>query len=152
MSTLYEQSIVSHSPQETQKIAKHLITSLSGGVVLALYGELGSGKTCFVQGIAEGLGVSVPVTSPSFILINEYRGTRRRLYHADLYRIKTIHEVLSIGLQECMESDAVIAIEWAKHVEEIIPLDAIRIYFDFLEDCNARCLRFTSKKILPQIA
>lgn len=152
MSTFYEQSIVSHSPQKTQKIAEHLISSLSGRVVLALYGELGSGKTCFVQGIAEGLGVHLPVTSPSFIIINEYQGTQRRLYHADLYRIKTIREVLSIGLQEYMESDAVTAIEWAERIEGIIPPDAIRIYFEFLEDCNARYLRFVSKRILPQVA
>jgi tRNA threonylcarbamoyladenosine biosynthesis protein TsaE len=151
MNTLYEQILVSHSPQETQSIGERLITSLDGGVVLALYGELGSGKTCFVQGIAEGLGIFLPVTSPTFVLVNEYRGTRH-LYHVDLYRIKTIDEAFSIGLQEYIESEAVTAIEWADRIEEIIPSDAIRVYFEFQEDSNARRVKIASKRVLPKIA
>ena len=106
--------ITTHSVTETQKLGHTLGSRLEPAFVIALNGELGSGKTAFVQGLAKGLDVSDKyyITSPTFTLINEYPG-RHRLFHVDLYRIEYISELEDIGLDEVLHQDAVIAIEWA---------------------------------------
>ena len=106
--------ITTHSVTETQKLGHTLGASLEQASIIALNGELGSGKTAFVQGLAKGLDVSEKyyITSPTFTLINEYPG-RHRLFHVDLYRIEHISELEDIGLDEVLHQDAVIAIEWA---------------------------------------
>jgi tRNA threonylcarbamoyladenosine biosynthesis protein TsaE len=106
--------IITHSVTETQSLGRILGASLKQAFIIALTGELGSGKTAFVQGLAKGLDVSEKyyITSPTFTLINEYPG-RHRLFHVDLYRIEHISELEDIGLDEVLHQDAVIAIEWA---------------------------------------
>ena len=106
--------ITTHSVTETQQLGHTLGAALKQGVIIALSGELGSGKTAFVQGLARGLDISEKyyITSPTFTLINEYPG-RQRLFHVDLYRIEHISELEDIGLDEVLHQDAVIAIEWA---------------------------------------
>jgi tRNA threonylcarbamoyladenosine biosynthesis protein TsaE len=106
--------ITTHSVKETQQLGQILGATLKQAFTIALTGELGSGKTAFVQGLANGLDVSEKyyITSPTFTLINEYPG-RHRLFHVDLYRIEHISELEDIGLDEVLHQDAVIAIEWA---------------------------------------
>jgi len=106
--------VTTHSVTETQKLGHTLGARLEQAFIIALNGELGSGKTAFVQGLAKGLDVSEKyyITSPTFTLINEYPG-RHRLFHVDLYRIEYISELEDIGLDEVLHQDAVIAIEWA---------------------------------------
>ena len=106
--------IITHSVTQTQRLGSLLGASLEQASIIALNGELGSGKTAFVQGLAKGLDVSEKyyITSPTFTLINEYPG-RHRLFHVDLYRIEHISELEDIGLDEVLHQDAVIAIEWA---------------------------------------
>ncbi|MCX7591604.1 MAG: tRNA (adenosine(37)-N6)-threonylcarbamoyltransferase complex ATPase subunit type 1 TsaE [Kiritimatiellae bacterium] len=116
----------SNSISETHALADWLLTERPGRLVVALYGELGSGKTCFVQGLALGLGITRPVTSPTFVIINEYRGTRN-LYHIDLYRIHNAKEALAIGLDDYLRADGVTAIEWAERVQELLPPDAVHV-------------------------
>src|ERR1035437_1534068 len=94
--------IISCSPEETQALASALAAELKSGAVLALHGELGSGKTCFVQGLARALGVRQPVTSPTFTIVNEYRG-RCPLVHMDLYRIGDPDELLSIDFENYLD-------------------------------------------------
>ncbi len=106
--------------QETQRVAADLALTLVPGSVIALHGPLGAGKTCFVQGLADGLGVSVPVSSPTYTLVNEYPG-RLLLSHVDLYRLNDPVEVLEMGLEEILEGGGVTAIEWAERVDGYLP-------------------------------
>lgn len=117
---------VTRGPEETWRLAGDLLATLRPGAVLALHGELGAGKTCFVQGLARALGVTRAVTSPTFTLINEYAGAVR-LYHVDLYRISGAAEALALGLDEVVHGDGITAIEWAERVKELLPPSTIHI-------------------------
>jgi tRNA threonylcarbamoyladenosine biosynthesis protein TsaE len=105
--------------------------------VLALHGDLGSGKTCFVQGLALALGVQGPVTSPTFTLVHEYQGFRR-LVHVDLYRIPNAIDALHLGLEEYFEADGITAIEWAERMADALPLQTIHLEFETLPGKSAR--------------
>ena len=102
-----------HSEAETIAAARELAASLEAGAVVLLHGDLGAGKTVFVRGLAEGLGVeSNAVSSPTFTIVQEYRGGRLPLFHVDLYRLDDAREVDDLGLDE-IAADGVLAIEWA---------------------------------------
>jgi tRNA threonylcarbamoyladenosine biosynthesis protein TsaE len=120
------QRITTDSPEATRKVAAGLAAKLRPGSVLALHGELGAGKTCFIQGLAEALGAERTVTSPTYTLINEYPG-RLKLNHIDFYRIRAAHDALSMGLDEYFDSDAVTAIEWAERIAPLLPERTIHI-------------------------
>lgn len=111
---------ISNSVLETKKIAAELAKSLKGGDTLCMYGDLGAGKTAFVQGIAEGLGITNPVTSPTFTIVNEYHGSLD-LYHFDVYRIADPDEMYEVGYEEYVYGDGVSVIEWAELIEDILP-------------------------------
>ena len=117
---------ISNSVDETYEIAEMLTKKLPSRAVLALHGDLGAGKTCFVQGIAMALGVKEPVTSPTFTIVNEYYGDRY-LCHMDLYRLNNADEVLALGFDEYLMNDGIIAVEWSERAEELFPNDAINI-------------------------
>ena len=107
-------SITTHSENETARVGRELATTLPAGSAVLLIGPLGAGKTAFVRGLAEGLGVKPgEVSSPTFTLIQEYRGGRMPLLHADLYRLDDPREIEDLGLEELGER-AVLAIEWAE--------------------------------------
>ena len=115
--------ITTYSVTETQKLGQTLGAGIHQPIIIALTGDLGSGKTAFVQGLAKGLDVSEKyyITSPTFTLINEYPG-RQPLFHVDLYRIEHAPELEEIGLDEILQEDAVIAIEWAERLSgETLP-------------------------------
>ena len=135
--------IVSNSVKDTHKLARHLLKQLSGPQVLALHGDLGSGKTCFVQGLAAALGVARPVTSPTFTLVHEYQGTRP-LVHVDLYRLRDSLDALMLGLEEYFESSGIIAIEWAERAEDIFPLRTIHISFEITAASHSRRITIKS--------
>jgi tRNA threonylcarbamoyladenosine biosynthesis protein TsaE len=113
---------LSNSDIETIDTGKKLGGLLSGGDIVALSGPLGSGKTWFSKGIGLGLGVDSDevIVSPSFSLVNEYRG-RHTLYHIDLYRLDTISDIVSIGVDEYVNEESVVVIEWAERCREILP-------------------------------
>ena len=109
------------SAAETQALAARLAAEMPEGTVLCLHGDLGAGKTCFVQGLAKALGVRRPVGSPTFTLINEYRGAGR-LAHIDLYRIRGAADAFGLGLEDYLfHFDGIVAIEWAERVAEDLP-------------------------------
>jgi len=120
---------------ETQKLGEIIGTAVTGGMVLALTGDLGSGKTAFVQGLARGLEVpdDYYITSPSYTLINEYPG-RFPLFHVDLYRITDSVDIEDIGLYEILDDNGVVAIEWADRIEQKILSDSISIHFEITDD------------------
>ncbi len=115
------EQIETASAEETQALAARLEGELPDGAVLCLHGELGAGKTCFVQGLARALGVRRPVGSPTFTLINEYRG-KRGLAHIDLYRLRGAADAFGLGVEEYLEHfDGIVAIEWAERLGELLP-------------------------------
>jgi tRNA threonylcarbamoyladenosine biosynthesis protein TsaE len=122
--------IITESPESTRNLGENLGQNLHSQTVIALTGDLGSGKTVFVQGLARGLSVpeSFPVTSPTYAIINEYQG-RLRLIHADLYRIADPAELADIGFDDYFTPNTVIAVEWADRIisDEFAPDMDIRI-------------------------
>ena len=120
------QEVISNSVDDTWAIAEALVKKLPARAVLALHGDLGAGKTCFVQGIALALGIRAPVTSPTFTIVNEYHGDRY-LCHIDLYRLSGADEVLALGFDEYLEAEGIVAVEWSERAEEVFPADAIHI-------------------------
>jgi len=118
------------SVTETQSFAADLANSLPTGIVIALIGDLGSGKTTFAQGFAKGLGISEHVRSPTFKLVSEYDGQKGKLIHVDAYRLEGIDDFLNIGGEDILTTPrAIILIEWGDKLESILPPDAIRISF-----------------------
>jgi tRNA threonylcarbamoyladenosine biosynthesis protein TsaE len=115
-----KQRFKSRSPEETQRIGEALGSRLSPGDVVACIGELGAGKTCFLQGLARGLGVREPVTSPTFVFINHYEG-RIPVYHVDAYRAESLAEILDLGVEELLWGDGVTVIEWAEKLLPLLP-------------------------------
>jgi tRNA threonylcarbamoyladenosine biosynthesis protein TsaE len=119
-------TVTTQSEEETAAIGREVASTLSAGDVLLLYGDLGAGKTAFVRGLAEGLGIPRDeVSSPTFTLIQEYRGGRLPLFHVDLYRIEDPREFDELGLDEIAE-DGVLTIEWADKYPRP-PAHAVRV-------------------------
>ncbi|MCD6093423.1 MAG: tRNA (adenosine(37)-N6)-threonylcarbamoyltransferase complex ATPase subunit type 1 TsaE [Candidatus Omnitrophica bacterium] len=123
---------ITHSPQETQELGKKIAGSLKKGDIVALFGELGSGKTTMIQGISWGLGVSkdIYVNSPSFVILKEYRG-KFPIYHFDLYRLKDFSELTEIGYPDLLDNKGVVLIEWAEKIEKYLS-EYIRIEMKYV--------------------
>lgn len=120
--------------------------SLKGGEILALSGDLGGGKTTFVKGLAKGLGIRALVTSPSFVIVKEYkgRGLSKSLVHVDLYRLKGPEEIESLGLSDYLgKPDKISVIEWAEKIKEILPKKTIWLEFEFVDE-KTRKIRIKS--------
>ncbi len=129
------------SPEETQALGEKLGKTLKTGDIIALIGDLGTGKTCLTQGIARGVGIAPNevVSSPSYILINEYNG-KIPIYHIDLYRLETATEIAELGLGEYVESDGICIIEWAERMADRLPDTCIKIHITW-EDENTRSIK-----------
>jgi tRNA threonylcarbamoyladenosine biosynthesis protein TsaE len=134
--------ITTRSAQETQELGKTIGQRIKHPLVIGLSGDLGSGKTAFVQGLAEGLEVPCEyyITSPTFTLVNEYPG-RFPLIHIDLYRLDGIHDLEDIGLDELLYNQAVIAIEWAEKMMHQLPDEHLTMTFEITVDDDRKiCL------------
>ena len=140
----YELVVESHRVADTHKLARHLLKQLPGRVVLALHGDLGSGKTCFVQGLALALGIDRPVTSPTFTLVHEYKGDRS-LVHVDLYRLRDSLDALMLGMEEYFDSEGITAVEWADRADDIFPTEAVHLHFEVMPGAHARRITIRSK-------
>lgn len=127
------------SLSDLRSFAARIAQSLDGGAVLALEGDLGSGKTTFTQALALALGVKRPVTSPTFTLVCEYPlPDGRRLVHMDLYRLKGASDMEALGFREYVESGDIVCIEWPDRAGDELPPDAIRIRFEISDDPGSR--------------
>ncbi len=123
---------ITRTARETRHLAGMVAAYLRGGDVICLYGELGSGKTTFIQGLAEGLNVRGNVVSPSFTLVHQHQG-RLPLYHLDLYRLSA-GDLADIGIDEILASDAVVAVEWAERLPPRLCEDGLRVQILFADD------------------
>ena len=112
-------TFISHSPAETQSLGESWGRTAERGLVIAVSGNLGAGKTELVKGIARGLGATTRVHSPTFTLVNEYDGGRWRLFHLDLYRLETPGQIIAAGLEEFLQPDGVTVIEWAEKIHDL---------------------------------
>lgn len=117
----------SFGPKETFEIGKTLGENAKPGQVYTLIGDLGVGKTVFTQGVAAGLGISEPVNSPTFTILQVYEEGRIPFYHFDVYRIGDVEEMEEIGYQDCFYGEGICLIEWANLIEEILPEDYMQI-------------------------
>lgn len=109
---------ITHSPEETEKIGAKLAEQLNPGAVLAYRGDLGAGKTAFTRGLARGLGILDPVTSPTYTIVNEYLGGRIPLFHFDMYRLSCADDLFDIGWEDYLERGGVCAVEWSENVAD----------------------------------
>ncbi len=128
---------ISHSESQTRRLGVRLAPFLSPGDVLALSGDLGTGKTRWVQGVCQGLGVSGIVNSPTFTLVNEYQG-EMSIYHIDLYRLANGTEAFSFGLEDYLYGDGVSLIEWAERAGEFLPENYLSVELYHLEETKRR--------------
>ena len=136
-------AITTGSEMETHNFGVELSKKIKQGDIIALYGDLGSGKTQLVKGICKGMGVTQTVNSPTFIIVNEYSSGRfERIFHFDLYRMKSQSEILDIGFRDYLNNGAIVFIEWPEHVENILPEKTIKIHIAHtVEDENSRWIK-----------
>lgn len=122
-------AVITKNESETINLGVEIASSLKGGDVIALYGDLGSGKTRLVKGICQGLDVKQMVNSPTFIIVNEYSSQKfHKIYHFDLYRMRSEDEVLQMGFEEYINTEGIVLIEWPEHVERLLPQKTIKIH------------------------
>lgn len=142
---------ITNNFEETQKIGERFAKTLESERTIALYGELGSGKTTFVQGLAEGLGIKQRIISPTFILARQYKlkaqSSKRKtktqnsklFYHVDLYRVNNEGEIKGLGVEEMIsDPQNIVAIEWAEKMKNLLPKDRIDIYFEYVDEQKRR--------------
>ena len=130
---------ISHSQLETEEIGQKLAEKLPGGSVVAMYGDLGAGKTAFVRGMAKGMGLSCRVSSPTFTIVNEYLG-ERELIHFDMYRLSSADELFDIGWEDYLSRGAVCAVEWSENVQDAFFGDEIVVRIEKLNDTDRKIL------------
>lgn len=137
-----EIELKSHSPEQTQLLGSYLGELAQENDIFLLTGDLGTGKTCLVQGIARGLDIKEYAFSPSFVLVREYHG-RLPLYHSDLYRLDHIAEIADLGLEEYLYNNGVCVVEWAEKGLEVWPQNNLLIELNYVADCETqRIIRF----------
>lgn len=137
--------ITTHSLDETYAYAQIIAETLKPGDIVTLQGDLGSGKTTFTQGLGKALGITKPITSPTFLLVKTYtidRGPIKRLNHVDLYRIEKESEISGLGLQEMLaEEGAITVIEWPEKMGSLLPEKKIALEFEYIDE-HTRKIRY----------
>ncbi len=109
---------ITHSPQETEDLGQKLGRLIPAGTVIAYRGDLGAGKTAFTRGLARGLGITDPVTSPTYTIVNEYTSGRLPLFHFDMYRLHSADDLFDIGWEDYLDRQGVCAVEWSENVAQ----------------------------------
>lgn len=133
------QKFVTDSVEETVELGKRLASKLTGGTVVAFYGGLGMGKTAFTRGMAEALGTTEEVSSPTFAIVNAYGGNPP-LYHFDMYRVESWDDLYSSGFFDYYESGGILAVEWSENIENALPENTVRVVFERGENENQRII------------
>ena len=126
------------SEEQTKAFGKALGREALAGTVIALIGDLGAGKTTLTKAIAEGLGITEPITSPTFTIVQEYHSGRLPLYHFDVYRIDDPDEMYELGYEDYFYGDGVSVVEWADKIEDLLPEDAVILRIEYGENEDER--------------
>ena len=142
--------IITHSPEETEVLGEKLAALLPRGTVVALYGDLATGKTCLTRGLTRFFSKNAQVHSPTFTLVNEY-GEDPVLYHLDLYRLHGEEELLSLGYEDIIESGGICLIEWADRAVSFLPPDRLDIFLEHAGG-DTRILRFEAGRVADPLA
>lgn len=129
--------VITKTETETELVGEKLAGIVPDGTVIALYGELGAGKTAFVRGLARGMGIECRVSSPTFTIVNEYPG-KRRLLHFDMYRLASAEELWDIGWEDYLARGEVCAVEWSENVEQAFTGEELRVRIDKLPGGSRR--------------
>jgi len=142
---------VTKSPEETVAYAHSFAGRLRRGDVVALFGDLGSGKTQFVKGVCSAFGTDTPATSPSFVILNRYNGSDEEknellLYHFDLYRVTLLSEIYDLGYEEFLQGDGICLIEWAEMIGDLLPKQRYEVRFSLGDDENERHIEIIGMK------
>lgn len=129
---------ITKGTDETYAFARKIAETLSTGDIITLQGDLGSGKTTFTQGLGKALGITKPITSPTFLLVKSYKidkGPIKKLYHVDLYRIEKEQEISGLGLEEMLvEEGAVTVIEWPEKMGSLLPEKRVELQFQYIDE------------------
>ena len=136
-------TIYTKSEAETERAGEDFGRAVPDGSVVALYGDLGAGKTAFVRGMVRGMGISARVNSPTFTIVQEYREGRLPLFHFDVYRLRNAEDLFEIGADEYFYGRGVCVVEWADLVMEALPEDTKFICIDYAEEENGRVYKCT---------
>ena len=132
------QTFYSDSPKKTEDIAQEFAKTLKKGVVIAFYGGLGMGKTTFIRGLIKGLNIICDASSPTFAIVNEYRGELNSLFHFDMYRIRSWDDLYSSGFFDYIDENEFVAVEWSENIENALPDNTIKIIIEQGDDENFR--------------
>lgn len=127
---------ITNSEAETEALGAEIAQTLPDGSVVAFYGELGSGKTAFVRGMARGMGIDALVNSPTFTIVNEYIGAERKLFHFDMYRLGSADELYDIGWEDYLARNGICAVEWSENVADAFEGDEVVITFRKLSEVS----------------
>ena len=138
-----KREIIIKNEKETESFGKELAEELKAGDVLALIGDLGTGKTALTRYIAKGLGIDERITSPTFTIVKEYTDGRLPLYHFDVYRVSEADELFNIGIEEYFFGSGVCIVEWADMILDILPENAKFIYLEYGKDEGERVYKCT---------
>ena len=128
----------SSCPLETQQIAEQFAKTLKKGSVIAFFGGLGVGKTTFIRGLLVGLEIKCDVSSPTFALVNEYRGEKNSLFHFDMYRISSWDDLYSTGFFDYIDENEFVAVEWSENIENALPNNTIKVFIEQQDEPNSR--------------
>lgn len=138
---------VTKNVAQTEQIGQALGKALLPGDVVAMFGELGAGKTAFVRGVSKGMGITCEVSSPTFAIVNEYKCGGKCLYHFDMYRVLTWDSLYSTGFFDYIGTDAVMIIEWSENIEAVLPSNCIRVEISKGIDENERTITVTGREL-----
>ena len=130
---------ITHSEKETEAAGAELAKTLAPGSVVAMYGDLGAGKTAFVRGMSKGLGIDYPVSSPTFTVVNEYPG-KTPLFHFDMYRLGSADELFNIGWDDYLQRSGICAVEWSENVEDAFEPGTVKVTITKLGDTEREIL------------
>lgn len=135
---------ISETPEDLKKLAREIADNLKPNDVLALYGDLGSGKTTFTRYLVESLGISARVQSPTFVIARKYNGSGKYINtvnHIDLYRISSKEEIKDLGLEETIkEPNSITVIEWPEIAEKYLPENAVKMHFEYFEETKRKII------------
>lgn len=143
---------ITNNVSETEDIAEKLGKSVCGNTVIAMFGDLGAGKTAFTRGFARGMGINCDVSSPTFALVNEYHGNNKSLYHFDMYRISGWDDLYSTGYFDYLDTGACLIIEWSENIEAILPDDCIKVTITKTDNFTERKIQISGAEKLENFS